>query len=543
MMEDMGDLSILIGSNSSGKSNLLEALMLFFNEFDPAPQRNLGAVNDYIWFGRRFKEAVKFTVALELSKEELTKIIPEQILASLVVNETNILTLTREITGTPTAASWSTSSIQVNEVPLIEKGQLVYKLEEKKEVTLKEPSPPKPAISPAEILGSLLRNTSQALKGKFRAILAARNVPAPSPRVGDRISFIQPTTMTELTTIGHSIDGVHMRKWGEMEDQVREISPDTRDLRILTGQLTVREKKSDIGFPISLVGGGNQEILALIHELTKEEDGIYGIEEPEIHLHPQLARRLFEAFKKVSPEKQIFISTHSTIFVDMMDLVNTWMVRKEDGETKIIRVKEAEDLTRILYDLGIRPSDIFYANGVIFVEGQTEKIVFPILAKKMGIDFKEFGLSVIPTYGKSSGKYHLSVWIDASKSAQIPYLFLFDKGAEEEANNLVKKGLLKSAENLFILNTGSIEDYYPEEKLVAAIESEHGMKISDQEKAEILKTPRAENIEKYLKAKNKDIRGWKVKVGTKVAMQMSLDDIPEEIKRIIERIATKLRAH
>ncbi len=540
-MEDIGDLSVLIGSNSSGKSNVLEALVLFFNEFDPAPQRNLGAVNDYVWFDRNFEEAIEFTVALELSKEELAKIISEQILASLKVEETNVVTLTREISGTPTAASWSTRSIRVNEVPLMEEGQLVYKLEEKKEIMPEAPSSPGPVITPAEILGGLLQNISQTLKGKFRTISAARNVVAAPTRFGDRISFIRQTTLAELTTMGGSLDGLHMRKWSEMEDYVREISPSTRDLRVLTGQITMREEKSDIGFPISLVGGGNQEVVALLHELTKEEDGIYGIEEPEIHLHPQLARQLFEASKNISSEKQIFIATHSTVFVDLMDLVNTWIVKKEDKKTKIIRVKEARDLTKILHDLGIRPSDIFYANGVVFVEGQTEKIVLPMLAKKMGIDFKEFELSVIPTYGKSSGRYHLSVWIDASKSAQIPYFMIFDKGAEKEASRLVKRGLLKHAENLFILKLGSIEDYYPQEKFIEAIESEYGVEISDQEKTDILRIPRAENGEKYLRAKNQDVRGWKVIVGTRVAEQMSPEDIHDDIKRIIERIATQLR--
>lgn len=46
----MGNLTIFIGGNSSGNSNLIEAMTLFFGEFDPAPQRAIGAVSDYVWF-------------------------------------------------------------------------------------------------------------------------------------------------------------------------------------------------------------------------------------------------------------------------------------------------------------------------------------------------------------------------------------------------------------------------------------------------------------------------------------------------------------
>jgi len=173
-----------------------------------------------------------------------------------------------------------------------------------------------------------------------------------------------------------------------------------------------------------------------------------------------------------------------------------------------------------MFELGVRPSDIFFSNGIIFVEGHTEKVVLPVLAKKMGIDFSELALSVVPIYGKSSGKYHLKAWVEASKSAQVPYFMVLDKGAEAEAKKFVKDGILRPEENLFILKKGSIEHYYPLEKLVSALKDEYGIELGEPEKDSI-KVPKAETIEKLLREKGIEAKGWKVAMASRISDLMS----------------------
>ena len=150
-------------------------------------------------------------------------------------------------------------------------------------------------------------------------------------------------------------------------------------------------------------------------------------------------------------------------------------------------------------------------------------------------------LSLIPIYGKSAGRYHLKVWTEAVGNVGIPFFMILDKGAEREAKQLIKNKVLRYGDNLFILKRGSIEDYYPLDKLIEAIKSEYSLEIQEEEKKEIGESPRAERIEKFLKRKGKDPSGWKVRIGRKVAELMTEDEIDEEIKRIFERIATKLR--
>ncbi len=534
-LDNISNLTILIGGNSSGKSNLLDALFLFFNEFDPAPERNLGTVSDYIWFNRDYKKPIKFKVTVTLSKEELTKLLPE-IITLLTVNENNELSVTREIKGTPSAASWLTKDVIVNDTEIIKEGKLVLK--EKKGKQIEAPIPPQqPSVPLTQYIGTIFTNISNLFKGQFKVVYATRNYIGNPARFGERVSFIQPAMISELTTLGSSLDKQQQDKWTEVEKQVTNISANIQDIRVIASQVAVTETKSAEKFPISLIGGGNQEIVTLIYQLTKEE-GIFGLEEPEIHLNPKLARQLFGVLKDLSNEKQMFIATHSTVFVDNADLNNTWVVRREDKETKVVRIEERDELKNIVYELGIKPSDIFFSNSIIFVEGLTEKVFFPILAEKIGASFKWNGLAVIPINGKASGRYRLHVWTDAAKDAQIPFFMILDKVAEKETKEL--KEVLKPNKNLFILKKIAIEDYYPESRLIDALKSAYGLEISEEDETKILETPRDKNIERYLREKDKSTDGWKIIIGEKVAQSTAIDEIDDELKHIIERISTEL---
>lgn len=76
-----GRLNVFIGGNSSGKSNILEALFIFFNELDGAIERNIGAVDQYTWFDRDSSQPIEFQVTIEAAKEELD-ILPKEVLGA-----------------------------------------------------------------------------------------------------------------------------------------------------------------------------------------------------------------------------------------------------------------------------------------------------------------------------------------------------------------------------------------------------------------------------------------------------------------------------
>lgn len=543
-LEDIGNLNIIVGANSSGKTNLLEALFLFFNELDPALDRNIGAINDeFLWFDRDPKHPIEFRIKIEISSDLLLSQVPEDLQEFLIEahniqrNGTVMIEIKREIHGTPQNALWRTRTVSLNGEDFISEGKSVVEL-----VKLPPTGGGEAKKIPQDFAGNILQAVSRIFKGKFILVNASRNMPSPLSGLSPRSPFIPQPVIAELVRLGQSfVPRKDEKRLIELQRDVGDASAAVTDIRIVGGQLTIREENSDMHFPINAVGGGHQELLGLLFQLQKEEPYLFGVEEPETHLHPELARRLLAQIKERYLDQQIFIVTHSTVFIDQAELSNTWVSRKMGKETKFDRIKDASQLKNLLYDLGARPSDLFFSNAIIFVEGQADREFFPVIARKIELDLHKHRIALLPTYGKAQGKYHLNVWLSAAQNTDLPFFMIFDKGASKETKKFPDQSILKQDDNLFFLKKGDIEDYYPGEKLIEALNSEFALTLTEEEKEKVLIPPRVKNIEDLLNKKKIDLKGWKVNIARVVANEITPQEIDEELLRILERISTKLK--
>ena len=299
-------------------------------------------------------------------------------------------------------------------------------------------------------------------------------------------------------------------------------------------------------FPLAAMGGGHQDELLLLQALDREESSFFGIDEPEAHLHPELIRQLLTRFLDVSKDKQIFITTHSTMLVDSSEIATLWLTKHDRRETEVTPVQSIDKFGDVLFELGSRPSDIFLANAIVFVEGKSDEVVYSIWARKLWADSDFDKVRFIPTHGETRGKYYLDVWIPATQAAGTPFYMILDKGAARDrgAKKFLDNGSLKLGENLFLLQNGELEDYYDFESLVMALQEEYNIKLSEEERTKLSAGARVKQIDALLKQKKKDFpKTWKVDLGRRVAGLMERDAIPGEILDILERIRTNFRRH
>lgn len=162
-------------------------------------------------------------------------------------------------------------------------------------------------------------------------------------------------------------------------------------------------------------------ILAEI-ELNDENDfKIILIEEPEAHLHPQLQVKFIKYIEKLVEQEnkniQIIITTHSTILASSVSIENIIHISENKAKNLInaINIKninlEAKKVKFLNRWLDVTKSNLLFAKGIIFVEGISEAILLPELAKiclneynekhklKIPESLEEAGVSVINMNG------------------------------------------------------------------------------------------------------------------------------------------------
>ncbi len=140
-------------------------------------------------------------------------------------------------------------------------------------------------------------------------------------------------------------------------------------------------------FALSQSGSGLKTIILILlnlliipeTELYKNRKIVYAFEEIENNLHPALQRRLFDYLYKYADEHNtcIFLTTHSHVAINTFfgkDEAQIYHVIKENNVSSVKQIDNYVDKVEILNDLDVRASDLFQSNGIIWVEGPTDRI-------------------------------------------------------------------------------------------------------------------------------------------------------------------------
>lgn len=154
---------------------------------------------------------------------------------------------------------------------------------------------------------------------------------------------------------------------------------------------------------------------------------ILAIEEPETFLHPQRQKELYQDILKIqSNNLRVIVTTHSPYIVAETPFSKLGLVRKEDQHSIMCVPTIASDQEREMFDAYSNEvnSQIFFADKVIIVEGESEQRVLKVLLQKAYTNAAHH-ISIISASGNTNFSPLLKM-IRAWKEAKIPHLILTD---------------------------------------------------------------------------------------------------------------------
>lgn len=210
-------------------------------------------------------------------------------------------------------------------------------------------------------------------------------------------------------------------------------------------------------------GVRNLLVLALFHAFAHTFKGgaIVGIEEPELFLHPHAQRSLMGQFESLVAEgNQLFISTHSATFLDITRPERIVVVECcEDDEDEVctqVRTTTAAALlaerqrlhpSKTITETSMRAflrnvrtaemAEPYFARLVIVAEGPSEREALPLLCAHLGLKFDDEGISIVAAGGKTV----IDTLVQVYRAHEIPTYVIFDNDAarpqDRDANRVM----------------------------------------------------------------------------------------------------------
>lgn len=152
------------------------------------------------------------------------------------------------------------------------------------------------------------------------------------------------------------------------------------------------------------------------------------VEELEAHLHPQYQLRLIEYISSLQNNEQFILSTHSITLASKIKLADLIILKGNNAfpmSSKYTEMKPA-DYKFLERFLDATKANLFFAKGLIMVEGDAENLLIPAIAQLIGKNLYQYGVSVV-NVGNTAYKRYVNVFIRKDgKSFEMPIAVISD---------------------------------------------------------------------------------------------------------------------
>lgn len=201
-------------------------------------------------------------------------------------------------------------------------------------------------------------------------------------------------------------------------------------------------------FRLSAASSGERELMTYLFAIyaLNVKDALIVIDEPELHLHPRWQKILMGLFGQLAKDtgNQFLMATHSPAFASPETIKYVSRVYSEDQRSRIVTLNDSQQLPSAKHLFNIVNSQnnerVFFSDLVILVEGISDRIFFEALFRHFG-KLQNSGrvFEVVSVGGKNLFKQYASL-LDAFK---VPFVVIADLDYVREVGDSSLKDLFR----------------------------------------------------------------------------------------------------
>ncbi len=217
--------------------------------------------------------------------------------------------------------------------------------------------------------------------------------------------------------------------------------------------------------PISRHGEGTQSLAVLtlfnaFLQTWNKGSPVVALEEPEAHLHPNAVRALWRLIARIPGQK--IISTHSGDILSEVPAASVIRLYRQGNTVKSARLVDvaldANDSRKFNFHIRRDRGELLFARCWILGEGETEASLIPECARILGLDFEQAGIRFV-TYQTGIA---LEPCLRVANGMGIHWVVLTDNDAQGANDRAAAQNHLQGrplAEAMFVMPEANIEQH------------------------------------------------------------------------------------
>jgi AAA15 family ATPase/GTPase len=208
----------------------------------------------------------------------------------------------------------------------------------------------------------------------------------------------------------------------------------------------------DDGIPVNKRGSGVRRLILLNYFRAEAErktlgnrNVIYAIEEPETSQHPEWQVKLFQALMDLpqNHKTQVIVTTHSPSLASLAPIDKIIFITKENGSVSI-ECKESVDLEKVVTTLGVLPDIPAEVNNptlkvILCLEGPTDVEFFDNVSTVFGININNDPRIMSISLGGGTLRH----WVNKNylRKLNLPEIHIYDRDVSKYAETVQEVNL------------------------------------------------------------------------------------------------------